>query len=85
MRITVTQDHIDKGTPCKSTSCPVALALRVAFPDEFLIFATEEEATLLGLDGVRTIALPDAARDFISDFDVDRTGVPFQFDCDVRA
>ena len=85
MTITVTQDHIDIGTPCKAARCPVALALRDVFLDVHTISVSNEEATLTGLDGVRTIALPDAVRDFISDFDVDRTGRPFQFDCEVRA
>ena len=61
--VTVTQDHIDKGTPCKSASCPVALALRDAFPNEYMISVCGEEATLTGLDGVRTIALPEVQRE----------------------
>jgi len=32
MKVQVTNEHIKKGIPCESSSCPVALAVKELFP-----------------------------------------------------
>lgn len=83
IRVHVTQDHINKGDPCKTTSCPIALALQPHFPgktpavggffvNDRLLDNSPEEPNVLGY-------LSSRAREFIELFDGGRVVSPFTF------
>lgn len=83
MKISVTQEHIDKGDRrvIAVDRCMVALALRSAgFPDAVV---GVETANLNKLD--RAITLPIIVQRAIEDFSVGRKVVPFDFELEVPA
>lgn len=70
MKIEVTQEHIDKGTPCTASDCPVALAIghncRVYI----------HSVTINGLK----YSIPENVTDFIDRFDAGHSVQPFTFE-----
>jgi hypothetical protein len=76
----VTAEHISRGVPGNRCKCPVALALKVLFPD----------ATTVEVDSVRLVAAGDSGellyrptpalvRDFVNDFDMGHKVEPFEY------
>lgn len=95
--IIVTQEDIDKGFPGGSSTCPVARAARRLFAADqaarvYVSGASVRVNTLrrrrfLFFRSTRTqdaiYALPDSAREFISEFDHYGTAAPVQFSAPV--
>lgn len=86
MKISVTQEHIDKGQECVCERCPVALAFNaVGFPDVAIAPASVDfyapDHELLG-----TLPLPSIAQEFVVRFDlwrkkgIGRRPQPFEFE-----
>ncbi|AXH46555.1 hypothetical protein SEA_ROBINSPARKLES_110 [Gordonia phage RobinSparkles] len=80
MKVTVTQEHIDKGKPWEICNCPIALALKEKG------FANVEVSTLAISVGKNNQALlnhysvPSIAKQFIKAFDDGQTVEPFEFE-----
>jgi hypothetical protein len=69
IRIEVTQDHIDRGSQSDPWACPIALALRDAYPGRTIRVETEE-IYATDRDGYEVlIRLPLEAQNFIHKFD----------------
>lgn len=63
-RIEVTTRHIRSATPGESDQCPIALALKQAFPGiRILVFGT------VAIFGERAIRLPDCCNSYAINFD----------------
>lgn len=79
LKIDVTQEDIDKGTPEKSNSCPIALALKRQLPE-----AEEISVDIVSdfmIDEQRYIGdLPKSGEMFIQDFDNHKQVNPFSFE-----
>ena len=75
MRITVEAEDIRAGTRQKTTSCPVALALRRRFPDSH-VYVLFRLATVGGLQ----YRMSDEAKYSIVAFDSGLTIEPFSFE-----
>lgn len=79
MRITVTQEHIDKGLPGMTDECPIALAVkalgydRVCVDDESVEASRGEGRLFYGY-------LSDEATQFVHDFDGEIDVEPFTFE-----
>lgn len=79
MKIQVTQDDIDSGTPHEPEGCPIALAIqRVLGQDEVQV--TDVGFVTIGLGDFE---LPASAVSFISYFDAGYDVEPFEFELDV--
>lgn len=77
MRITVTQQDIDKGEQGEAKHCPIARALKRATGEQCLV------ASKICFIGDREdIPLPENAQSFVSDFDCGFPVKPFSFDLD---
>jgi hypothetical protein len=86
--VSVTAGHIAKGVRDSCWLCPVALAVKEAFPDAELVAVDSAHITMGGgpLRGGRTeIDLPDAATRFIEAFDLGDPVGPFTFELDYPA
>jgi hypothetical protein len=86
--INVTAGHIAKGEHDSCRFCPVALAMKEAFPDAELV-AVDSARVIMG-GGLRRrgwveLDLPDAATRFIEAFDAGDPVQPFSFDLDYPA
>lgn len=85
MKISVTQDDIDKGIRLLSDSCPVAIAMnrcgfvRSAAYKTYLIW--NHRGTFSGWNGMAT---PLLVKEFITKFDEGQAVSPFEFDLDER-
>lgn len=74
MKVTVTQEHIDRGTRLLSTGCPVARAIAA------LGFTNVTVGGLTAYAGpAQRWALPKTARQFIEKFDGRKPVSPFTF------
>lgn len=72
--VTVTEDDIRNGTPGNCETCPVALAAKRAYPEASDVYVYEKEISVVVTGGYcHTTSyqqwLPDAARNFVRDFD----------------
>lgn len=69
LRITVTKEILEKSKNCRPEfafavhNCAIALAVRDIFP------TAEVNYDFIGIEGLETIPLPEAAIDFIEKFD----------------
>lgn len=76
MKIQVTQEDIDQGTPSEVCACPIALAAK-------RVFAHREIAVLdivIQIGDRWEMALPDSAQKFIEEFDNGLPVTPFEFE-----
>lgn len=76
MKITITQDDIDKGDRKSCYNCPIALGANRAFGDKYS--ARVENTTIL--IGEFRRSLPEAARRFVKLFDAGDHVDPFEFE-----
>ena len=88
--INVTAEHIARGERENCERCPVALAIRDAFPDLAYIEVAPEGigigppgADIYGIEA--HIDVPREVQEFIWDFDDSGRGEPFSFDLDYPA
>lgn len=79
--INVTAEDIAAGEQRECDFCPIALALRDAFPDARVISVSPDSVDLDGIE----IDLPDIAVEFIHAFDGGEGGEPFSFELDYPA
>lgn len=82
VKITVTQADIDNGVDHSCSRCPVVLALARVFNVRQVDVNVSSRWLV---DGVGWGETPDAACDFIRDFDNKRPVKPFEFFVDVAA
>jgi len=83
--ITVTAEHIARGERQSCTRCPIALAIRDAFPGA-ISFAVGGPMVMLWTGGSeREIDLPAEAFKFVNAFDNGRTVEAFTFELDYPA
>ena len=80
--VTVTQAHIDKGSPCEACDCPVFWAILDAIP------GLDPADVAVGPDEVNlafdvTVSLPEDARHWLDVYDSGRGVRPFSFDLGV--
>lgn len=81
MRIKVTQANIDRGRPCCTMACPIALAGTEAG----LRNPTVSRNAIMQCGRVETRKrLPQEAVDFIRKFDLREPVTPFEFDLDTE-
>lgn len=78
MKVQVTQEDIDEGTPRSSTHCPIARALIRLLPE-----------AKIGVGRIRilvnktVIHTPTAAAEFMKVFDRLGSGAPFEFELEI--
>lgn len=82
MKIRVTKEHIKKGKPEACSSCPVALALKEAFPEAHHTMAGPSQLGLMDEDQgfTRLWDTPLIVREFITRFDSNKPVEPFEFE-----
>lgn len=86
MRIDVTQEDIDRGTPDNCLYCPVARALNRVLPNEVFAVRKAEIIRALDEDGeTQVIAPPQEVIDFVAAFDSCEPVAPFSFELDLDA
>lgn len=73
--VKVNRDDIRKGRPGLNDGCALALALKRATGKKWHVASSHAENS----DGGR-IVLPQAARDFVEEFDRSGEGFPFKFE-----
>jgi hypothetical protein len=83
--INVTAGHIAKSRRQDCWRCPVALAIRSAFPNATAIEVTAAWAGISDGEQYAEIRLPLEASEFIWEFDDGGTPEPFTFDLDYPA
>ena len=92
LRIDVTWDDIERGTPGDPEFCPLAWAVMRAEPDAHYVLVDKREAgfgVFIGegpgqrLDG-RWFPLPVEAQNFVVDFDVGGSVRPFSFEASLQ-
>lgn len=87
--VTVRQEDIQKGVPCNSRQCAVALAARREIPSDYTVSVLDTKLQLFqsGVDskGFREFLLPPEAIFFVEEFDSDkRNSNPFNFTLDIE-
>ena len=83
MIICVKQKHIDVGTPCSSTSCPIALAIKEQVPGcAWATVGTDDCGFHSGNNKFIDANLSKRVQRFIGDFDRGIPGKPFSFHLD---
>ena len=88
MKVTITQEHIERGQRNSAGSCPIALALREAEAQSGSWSVNEETAQFLAIesDGLLVAyqyVLSPEAQAFVSSFDAGRPVAPFE--AEIRA
>lgn len=78
MKIYVTQEDINNGTPVSAYSCPIALAIKKALPN-YTPCVMSDSIKLVSMDDFSSIANPESVRRFISRFDNSKPVKPFNF------
>jgi len=70
MKIEITQEHIDAGTPMKASYCPIALALAEQFGEDSTIHVWDHEI-MIWKDGRERIGYTHSpqSREFSANFD----------------
>ena len=76
--IKVTADDIMQGLPDHDTKCPVALACARVLKKTY-----EVDARTLCIGGEVVAWLPEAASEWIEEFDEHQGGQPFDFDVEI--
>lgn len=78
MKITVTQEHINRGIRSSIWQCPIALAIKEQTKGRVLVAGS---TSLVTKNGVETVYnLPETAARFIINFDNGDKVVPMEFD-----
>lgn len=72
--IEVKEKHIKNGLPCKSASCPIALALNDAGYQRVLV-----DTNVVRINSGSYIGLPTRVKRFIQKFDRHKPVKPFKF------
>lgn len=87
MKITVTQEHIDRGVRCNSNGCAIALAISEACPiyDQVIVGLSSVKLYPLIEGPLVVLTLPPEARTFIRTFDNRRGPKPMSFELDVES
>lgn len=84
MRVEITKEDIDNGTPCSNYSCPIALALKRYYPDKVISVGK----LWISIEGVyyklRYYKDSPIVRKFIQDFDHGMFVEPFSFDLPIE-
>jgi hypothetical protein len=86
--VNVTAEHIARGTRDSCRFCPVALAVKEAFPNIELVAVDSAHVTMGGgprRGGWIEIDLPDGATRFIETFDIGDPVQPFTFELNYPA
>jgi hypothetical protein len=80
--VRVSQDHINRGISGNCERCPVALALLEAFPEAKSVGVDADliEIYYQGTVDSDEFGTPEAAAVFISNFDDNIVGEPFEFE-----
>lgn len=79
MKVSVTQDHIDRGLRHSAGFCPIALAMNEQHGPGHLVATCESLFT--NEDGVVAwLKMPSEADDFIGKFDTGEPVQPFEFE-----
>jgi hypothetical protein len=80
VKITVTQEHINKGQQSNCKACPIALAVKEKYTDpEAYILVTGSISVYLPNEGLLIYTLPKKAAKFIESFDRGLSVKPFSF------
>ncbi len=74
MKITVTQEHIEKGDKCSDWSCPIALAINDI--DKFWNVSVGDNEIVLN---ETSYTAPPTVTSFVQRFDGGLTVAPFEF------
>lgn len=82
MRVTVSQAHIDRGTPLTCGFCPLALALQEQTGERWHVIAPFAVPNVRLCDATARVPLPPEATRFIERFDGDLPVEPFSFTFD---
>ena len=79
VEISVTADHIDRGTQCCTTRCPVALAIRDTLHP--LSVDVQDDLIHFGVSGGKYVFVhtPEEAGYFVDEFDDGLPVQPFTF------
>jgi hypothetical protein len=87
VHINVTQRDIERGIPGKSSSCPIARAVKRTRWGRSKLTVTVGRFTVravsLGAWGASAYKLPEDAQNFVSEFDRARDVEPFSFTLEV--
>jgi hypothetical protein len=79
VRVSVTQEHIDNGTPSESDHCPIALAiLDILSPQE--VHVNQTDCLIVYQDYDVVFELPQEAQVFVEAFDSELPVQPIEFD-----
>ena len=78
MKITVTQDHINKGYRFNTDRCPIALAVREKFPNATVSVTNQDIHVKKWF--LRRYNLPKEAIHFVYDFDNRLSVQPIEFE-----
>lgn len=80
MKLTVTQEDIDKGIPTSCSKCPITLSAWRVFPNANDIWTSYYDLTVMFGDMSLDYTLPAEAQYFMAEFDEHKTGQPFTFE-----
>ena len=88
MIIEVTQLDISKGSLCRSTDCPVALAVNRVLTPEYYSIVTMWSITIvprtdMALKAGWKAICPGIAQSFVREFDKQNEVVPFNFELNI--
>lgn len=78
IKISVSQEDIDNGTPGDETCCPIALAVKRQYPEYNEVSV---EIDVLFLDDINYL-MPIEASNFVDDFDEGKSVAPLEFEID---
>lgn len=84
--VSITQDHITRGTRGNKGCCPIALALQEYIPDTYNVSVMYTAAHIIDreLSSYRTLLLGDRARSFIADYDKGLSVSPFDMELNIE-
>lgn len=82
MKVSVTQDHIDRGIGSDCGKCPVALALEGCGMERVKIMDEADEVSFFYPKLNKTVRLlvPGKVYDFVVEFDCGQPVFPFEFE-----
>jgi len=83
--INVTAEHIAKGTPRECRFCPVALAVKDAFPHDVAVSIGHRYISMYSHERHELLPIPEDVRGLIAAIDAGRPVEPFTFDLDYPA
>ena len=80
MKVTVTQEGIDKGAKCSIHTCPIALAVKSKRGIVNVSVMEFHASVRRNGNSVTSYVLPNKARKFVDDFDNNKPVEPFSFE-----